>query len=162
MSFIAQAETVVDGVAKFSEGKSDGIVFAALVLLFLAVVGYFYRQHLDKRDEREAAREIREEERIKAQHNDHIKYAERNSQALDVISEGMRTTSASMELMAKTLEKTESSTTAMVTHARRDRQAISSIIDWAKARDQNDQKRAEDALIRAQTNLIDDLRETEK
>lgn len=152
---------IADAVAKGVEGKSDGLVFAGLVLVFLAVFGYFYRQHLDKREEREAAREEREEARIDAQHKDHIKYAERNSAALDVISDSMKTTGASMALMSKTLEKTEAATTAMVTHARRDRQAISSIIDWAKARDQNDQKRAEDALHRAQTNLLNDMRETE-
>lgn len=152
---IAQIETAVEAGSKAMEGRSDGIMFVVAALVLVGAFLWISSRAQKEQRELDAVRDKAEAERYERQHSDHIRYAERNAEALDAISRGMEKSSQAAEIMASTSRKTEATLEAMLTRDKRVLRTMGCVIEAADSINRQDGQRAGEALREARASLLD-------
>lgn len=163
----------IDGAAEAVSGvlrdRSDSMVAAVVILIFVAAVLFMAFKGFQNIDQRAAERE--REERLRAadrekedqrrhdeQNSFHRDLALRNADQLDVVAEAMNRTSKATEIMAETTKQTEVTLTHLAAVQQSDRRAIISMIDATDAKTHGKDEEASDLVRRAREHLMRDDR----
>lgn len=163
----------IDGAAEAVSGvlqhRSDSMVAAVVILIFVAAVLWMAFKGFQNIDQRAADREKEEhrrqqerEQEDQRRHDEQNKFnrdlALRNADQLDVVAEAMNRTSKATEIMAETTKQTEVTLTHLASVQQSDRRAIISMIDATDAKTQGREDEATDLVRRAREHLMRDDR----